>query len=84
MNQRSAQMKKQMFNQLAKQQAAAAAAAKQHEEAAAAAKQQQEQAAKQEAEKKEEIKRMRNKLAQDERLQMEYNLMKHRLQNRQK
>lgn len=67
MNQRSAQMKKQMFNQLAKQQAEAAAAARQQAEAAA---------------KKEEIKRIRNKLAQDEKLQMEYNLMKHKLQNK--
>jgi biopolymer transport protein ExbB/TolQ len=66
MNHRSVQMKKQMFNQLAKQQAALQEAAKHQSEVA----------------KQEEIQRMRNKLAQDERLQMEYNLMKHRLQNK--
>jgi hypothetical protein len=67
MNHRSVQMKKQMLNQIAKQQQEAL---KKHLEE------------QQEANKKEEIKRMRNKLAQDERLQMEYNLMKHRLQQK--
>jgi biopolymer transport protein ExbB/TolQ len=67
MNHRSVQMKKQMLNQIAKQQQEAL---KKHLEE------------QQEANKKEEIKRIRNKLAQDERLQMEYNLMKHRLQQK--
>ena len=57
---------KQFANKIVRQQAAVQEAAK-HQEA---------------ANKQEEIKRMRNKLAQDERLQMEYNLMKNRLQNK--
>ena len=57
---------KQFANKIVRQQAAVQEAAKKQMEDA----------------KKEEIRRMRNKLAQDERLQMEYNLMKHKLQQK--